>query len=523
MVPFACLLAVACAAPTDEGEDKSEDDFSSNQATQLDFEFDGELVSAGMGFGGADSIIKDQMLYTIGHLNGDNAVGRLDRLVLSNVRTEPLDGGKTRITYKARLPVAWGQKSNLPSTYEFTLPKDASYTGQQAFTEKYKTKCVDFGAHDVDAGSMWYYYRPERCSLDAADVVKFTARATKSLENSEGKYPEYDKVWEDGQLNMVAIFGKYEDGRTSNDSGIDAYNRFLSTLKRDLPRATTEPATVPESPGVSVPDVTFNATLADGKKVSVTALLVDNVRTADQRFNDRYNALSTNADVIAYNGHAGLGQNVRALAQKGSWKAGKYVIVFMNGCDTFAYVDGSLAETRKRVNPDDPTGTKYMEFITNALPAYFHSMANASTTLLKGLMRFDAPMTYDQIFEGIDDSQVILVTGEEDNSFRPGATPPPAGWQGIRESFEIARGAERRFETGVLQPGKYTFTLAGGGDADLYMRVGKRVESRTYDCRPYKSGSAEQCVATLTSPSSVSLMVRGYATKSNVQFEAKKN
>ncbi len=39
----------------------------------------------------------------------------------------------------------------------------------------------------------------------------------------------------------------------------------------------------------------------------------------------------------------------------------------MNGCDTFAYVDGALAQTRAALNPDDPNGTKYMEIVTNAM------------------------------------------------------------------------------------------------------------------------------------------------------------
>ncbi len=50
-------------------------------------------------------------------------------------------------------------------------------------------------------------------------------------------------------------------------------------------------------------------TLAGGKKVIVNALLVDNVSSASETFYTRYNALSTRADVIIYNGHAGLGSN----------------------------------------------------------------------------------------------------------------------------------------------------------------------------------------------------------------------
>jgi hypothetical protein len=506
LLSFASLSIMACAS-TEEAV--TEDDFSSDQATLLDFEFQGELEADNVF--DAKSTINDQLLYTIGQLNGSNSVGRLDTVVLTEMKQSAGAGGKTKVTYKAKLPVAWGEKTNLPTTYEFVLPKDVSYAGQQAFTSKYKGTCAEFGAHDVDAGSMWYYYRPSQCTPAAADIVKFSAKVSLSVDNTAGKFPEYDKVWEDGALNMVAIFGKYKDGTTSNDAGIDGYNLFIDTMKRELSAFSlvTTPAVLPNSPGVSLPDVSFAATLPDGKKVSVTALMVDNIGQTNQAFDDRYNALSTNADVIAYNGHAGLGQNVRALAQKGSWKAGKYVIVFMNGCDTFAYVDGSLAQTRARINADDPKGTKYMEFVTNALPAFFSNMPSASTTLMKGLLRFNTPMTYEQIFQGIDNSQVVVVTGEEDNTFTPGA--PTQTWAGIREAFTLSRGTERRFETGVLPAGKYEFALSGTGNADLFVKTGRRATSRTFDCRPRTTTSQEMCTVTLAAPSNISVLVRGSA------------
>ena len=104
----------------------------------------------------------------------------------------------------------------------------------------------------------------------------------------------------------------------------------------------------------------------------------------------------------------------------GRWNPGKYHVFFMNGCDTFAYVDGSLAETRASLNADDPTGTKYLEFVTNAMPSFFHSMAAASTAIVKGLLSTAQPLSYDKIFAKIDRAEIVLVTGEEDNVFQPG-------------------------------------------------------------------------------------------------------
>lgn len=506
-------LLVACASSVEQ--DATEDDFSSNQATLLDFEFEGEVVGD---FGGR-SAIDTQLLFTIGQLNGSNSVGRLDKVTLSDVRSTQDANGRTKTTYKAILPVAWGKESE-PRSFKLILPRDTSFSAQNAFTEKYKDRCTAPSGHDINTGSMWYYYRPERCSLDAADVIEVNARISRGSENSSGKYPEYDKVWEDKELNVVAIFGKYEDGATS-DVGITAYETFVSRVKRELERnrVVSEPANA--RPSVSEPDVSLHATLADGRKVNVTALLVDNIRTASAAFNERYNALSTNADLIVYNGHAGLGDNVRALASRGAWKAGKYVIVFMNGCDTFAYVDGSLAATRARLNPDDPSGTKHMEFVTNAMPSLFASMAESTTTLFKGLLRYDSPMTYDQIFEGIDDRQVVLVTGEEDNTYNPANVPAPSGFQGIVQNFSIERGRVRRLETGLLQPGTYDFTLSGDGNADLFVKVGAGGSSRTYDCKSDGSGSSEACSLTLNEASGVSVAVRG-SKASTVEFKVSK-
>ena len=74
-----------CSAESPDAT-SGEEAFSSNQATLLDFEFDAELVTD---FSWNDKqTIQDQLLYTIGHLNGNNSVGRLDDLTLSEVKKE---------------------------------------------------------------------------------------------------------------------------------------------------------------------------------------------------------------------------------------------------------------------------------------------------------------------------------------------------------------------------------------------------------------------------------------------------
>ena len=494
---------------------------ASAQAVFLRLEFDAELLTTGCW--STRNAVQDQLLYTIGQLNGDKSLGRLDHLELTNVKTEQVEG-LCKVSYHAVMPVAWNKTKAVPKTYELLLPKDVTYGGQERFTASYKDSCVDWGAHDVDAGSMWYYYRPAKsgCKLADADLVRAKAAVSPSPSQTTGKYPEYHKVWEDDALEVVAVFGKYEDGATTaGDAGIAGYNRFVTLMRDELkPYAvTTVPATLPASPGVSTPDIEISGTLPGGRRVRVVALLVDNVRAGGPVFDARYEALSTKADLIFYNGHAGLGANIRALAQKGEWAQGQYVVVFMNGCDTYAYIDAALAEAHARVNPDDPTGTRYVDVVANAMPSFFHSMPQATMALVRGLMAFDEPKTYEQIFGGVDSAEVVMVTGEHDNVYVPGygehEEPASGAWAGLEEKGTVKRDEELRFATPTLPAGRYVFAMTGSGDADLYVRAGDAPGLELYDCRPYLSGTKESCEVALNAPAPIHVLVAGYAATSS--------
>ena len=535
MKRLACclLLAAACTDVDDlyDGEQIKSDDGKADAsalATFVDAEFTASVV--------VDSswndtqTIQDQLLYTVGQLNGLKSVGRVDKVVLTNIKHKTV-GSKTQIDYTAKLPVAWGKGGAVPATIDIYLPLDISSTGQDAFTTKYKDVCTDGADEPVDTGSMFYYFRPagSRCKFAATDISKSSATLSPSPVQTTGKFPEYDKVWEDGTLNVVAIFGKFENGATSGDVGINGYNQFVSLMKTELAghALVTIPATVPSNPGTAAPDIEMTATLADGKKVHVLALLTDNVDQGLQQpaFRKRYEDASTRADFIVYNGHAGLGTNIRSLANAGKWVAGQYVVVFMNGCDSFAYIDGSLFSAHKALNTDDTTGYKYIDIVTNAEPAFFASMAGATLAMFRGLMSYSDPKTYEQIFRSVDSSQIVLVVGEQDNKFTPGSTGGGTAqpWAGLTDAGTIAKSATKTYATPVIAAGTYQFDLTGTGDADLYVRVGKAPTTTTYDCRPYKTGSNESCSVTLAQPSTINVMVRGYATTSTFSLTGKKN
>jgi hypothetical protein len=499
---------------------------SSVVAVFLKFEFDAELVTNSTYM--LDNHIENQLLYTIGQLNGEDSVSRMDQVQITDLQTTEVPEG-IQATYHAEMLVAWGRRDQIPHSYTLMLPKDISYQGLQAFTEKYRHDCVDWGAHDVDVNSMWYYYRPDAysCELEAADIVRAEATVTTSIINTTGKYPEYHEIWKDDSFRAVVIFGKFEEGATSNsDPGIASFNTFVSQVHTSLGEfdLITTPEDLPPQPGVDAPDVTLEASLPGGKKVHIVALLIDNVRTAGPTFDTRYAELTGQADFIAYNGHSGLGANIRALAQKGSWESGQYVIVFMNGCDTYAYVDSALYDSHVQVNPDDPKGTKYMDMIMNAMPSPSRLAGRSSVYLINAWLSYEQPMNYEQIFTDMNPTQVILVSGEEDNVYYPGYVPDPPRpepWEGMEESGQVAKDKEMYYQTPVLKEGTYLFKLTGTGDADLYVRIGMQPTPEFYDCRPYLTGSVETCRVELTQPTAIYLMVRGWDSQSEYRLVGK--
>jgi hypothetical protein len=510
------LVFAGCAVQADRGDDDGEGGpveleapFTSDVATLLDFDFDAELVTNNVTSIKAQA--KAQLLFTVGQLNGERSVARLDKLSITSSKTATLGSGLYRVTYHAKLPVAWGSKVDLPTAYPLVLPRRVDANGLATFLSRYGKTCNDGEADAVDAVNVWYHYRPNAvgCSLADADVVRANAKVSVSAQNTVAKYPEYQKVWEDGALNVVAVFGKYEDGATTDaDAGIDAFHSFVKAAKAEWPSAL-------------VVDQGNDFTLefsADGRRVQIVALLVDRVTTAPASFDARYAELTPGADVIVYNGHAGLGANVRSLASKGRYFPGKYQIVFMDGCDTFAYQDDALVSVRAAVNPDDPSGSKYMDRVANAMPAYFASMSGDTMALVRALAHPEAPKSYGTIFKEVDPAQVVVVTGEEDNVFSK-SWDGSKSWSGFHASDAVGKAETRSYETEVLPAGRYVFAMtpdgaSPGGDADLYVRVGADpTATSTYKCKSYLYNSNERCAVTLTAPAKVKMLAKGDSVK----------
>jgi len=535
IVIVSALLLTACGG-LEPGEmfevGRLDQAFTSPKGTLANMTFDGQAV---VDCGDARQQVFTQLHFTVGHLNGDNSVGRIDSVEISGLKTSARADGACLATYSASIPVGWGKYvSYVPRTYELKLPRDMTLKGRTAFFKTYGSTCTDWTSSS-SVGNYWYYYRPAAsvCKLASADIVQITARLAVADEDGSGTYPELHKIWEDGELNAVVIFGMYGEGhRPDLDPIVITYGLFNSKLKMlglDGTSLASTPSSIPSTPGLKHPRISWRGTAADGRKITIHTLMINSPRAHDPAFDSTFKQLSPKADIIIYNGHSGFGANIRALARKAQFTKGHYVLVSMMGCDTFAYIDGDMARRVSALNPDDPKGTKYLDMITNLTPGKTSWLHTSSLALLRGVVNPSRPRTYDAILSQFEPDHRAAVTGDEDNAYRPGMSIGPfnggssasgsgSGWAVLKRSGTVARGEEAHVAAGELPAGRYNFTLTGTGDADLYLSVGEPASISRYDCRPLRYGSNEHCVVTLDRPAEVHLMVRGWASNSTFQL-----
>ena len=416
------LLSTALGACTTSAASEPEADsdaITSNDAKILDFTFKGEVIATSEAK--ARTAILSQLAYTQGILTtAERGNGHVGQVTLTDVVETPAAGGKKKITYTAQLPVAWPKDGNtVPTAYDLPVPKDV--TALDAFNAKYDGKC---GSNEYGQGDFWHDWNPKAsgCSIDDADVTRSRATVKPFAGETTGKYPEYDLMWKDGELDVVAIFGLIDGGGDSDsDPGVGEYNRFIAGTQGMLTSAKSTKNAKTDS---ILRDTTLTGTVTVGGKkrnVKVDVLLVSEMHSVGSDFDTRYDPISEKADLIMYDGHAGLGKNVNALARKGKVAKEKYQLVLLNGCQTFAYIDTTLNDRRIAANgaANDPAGTKFMDVMGNALPGFANNLASMSLTLVGAAVKADQPKSFNQLMESMPQEHLVVVFGEEDNRFKP--------------------------------------------------------------------------------------------------------
>ncbi|MEZ4367897.1 MAG: pre-peptidase C-terminal domain-containing protein [Kofleriaceae bacterium] len=127
-------------------------------------------------------------------------------------------------------------------------------------------------------------------------------------------------------------------------------------------------------------------------------------------------------------------------------------------------------------------------------PDFVWLPVRASATSVAG-----GKIKFAQVKTLLDLSQGAAPTTGEDRQVDDAGTVTKSAWKQYGP-FEVAAGATLKA------------SLTGTGDADLYVRKGGAPTAASYDCRPYRNGSAEECA--LVGPGTFYVGVNGYAASS---------
>lgn len=347
-----------------------------------------------------DEIIS-QLKYSIGQLNGEEGgCPDMSKTTIDHKNISSENENHFKVTYNAHLNIAWPSDKAVPEKYLLYLPREGGWNFLYGLMQKYGPEgdsdynCIDYSAHEVGPGNFWYYYRPLKsvCPLskNSNEVVIIPLILNISDLNSTDKYPEYDKVWEDKKLIATLVFGMNTPEIFNQfDAGVEA---FTSMIKLSLKNCGTLTwSNIPQIDQYYLPKDTerivhlkFNNEVGE---VDLVLILVDSIRNVIEgsEIQKIYRVRSEISDFISYNGHSGLGANIRKLSSMGSFVQNQYQIFMVNGCDTFAYIDDSLARAHQLVNPDY-LPSKFFDIITNSMQSYFHRNAESNITLLSALL-----------------------------------------------------------------------------------------------------------------------------------------
>ncbi|MBX3185862.1 MAG: hypothetical protein KF819_02560 [Labilithrix sp.] len=411
------VFGAGCSSEDVEAPGETDDGsaITSTDGTPLEFRFDAEVVAS------RDTTPKNAAIAQLEYLQGVLTTGaranaQFRFVDVTNVR-ERSEGAKKRINYSASVAVIYPAGARVPSTYKLAAPLDVTALG--AFNEKYDGPC---GRNEYGRETFWHDFNPAApgCTLDA-DVHQMEARVRPHPLGTTDKYPEYDKIWADDSLDIVAVYGAISD-TTDNDAGARDREAFLSKVERALTDATRTEE--PRQPGILKHSVVTGKTRVAGQQRSVrlVAYFISEAASAGRAFMSSYAAETAKADFILYSGHSGLGKNIRALADATTPTRGKYQIAFFNGCQTFGYLGSQMHEARSELNgrASDPNGTKFLDVIVTALPAYAERLPTEQ-------IMFDAMLEqtkgYGDLLRRFSGQQwtthLTTVFGEDDNTFRP--------------------------------------------------------------------------------------------------------
>lgn len=304
-------------------------------------------------------------------------------------------------------------------------------------------KCTDTSSEEHSTWSFfWYFWDPSRPGCDHKEGTQYQevnivlGAETKSTTKS---YPEYKNLIhiKNGvpTLAMTFAFGYVEDANEPNpykdsDPGMSEFRRFHGVVQKKMAALGFKEKDILQS------DMTVGATkigttffgLKDGVQVEVSVVAAAGVDQMDI-FATSY---AKNHDgFFAWFGHSRVGSGFDAEQFKDRLRyspdkfsvTSDYQLIYWSGCNSYAYYTLPFFKLKADLNPAaDPNGTKNLDIISDGLPTYFSFNSFNAQVLLKALLSWQNPTSYQSIVNDLENyasgsgsTVLVNVLGDEDN------------------------------------------------------------------------------------------------------------
>jgi len=350
--------------------------------------------------------IGEQLHFIEGQLERETATPQLFHKMEITLGDRTEEDGRLVQKYRADFQVAWTSAKPFPSQFKLVLPEGGDDDLLTRFEAKYRATCANnLGAPFVVP--FWYQFDPMRCDLAKSAkselAVTVTMALAKHATNSEGKSPEYQKIWEDGRLVVAYVAGNYD---TLDHGGAAALEGQFTALY-GKPLSSTKKS----GKNFAIYETEYNT--ASGKlQIFGVDLIQGNVQDLDPALLEEYDRIQEVADVVAYNGHAGLGANVQALSALAKFAPKRYYLYWFNACKPYAYINSPLFDAMEAANPDVAV-SKYLDVMSMAGVGYF-SGGRDVVELAQRLVGKQA--TFRQLMQNLGVGDPV-VYHEEDNAW----------------------------------------------------------------------------------------------------------
>ena len=284
-----------------------------------------------------------------------------------------------------------------------------------------KNECV---GEDSTRGSFFYYWDADRDKCPLKDNHELVVRVTGKLEkiaNTRNTWPEYDRLYTTPVFKISVFFGYINDinftAVNPEDEGFKSYQKFKSAMLDNGFKIAIEKV---EGPGI---DLYTNFEKMIINEMGVEQKLILNVYlsdttwgSSDPSFLKAYTNALGDSSIVSYDGHSGLGRNLRVSNFPEAKLTSKYQLLYLNGCSSYSYY-AQLYFAAK------PGGSRNLDIITTGLPT-------PTTTSSQNMVAFLQPFidgkfeSYQSLLVGMENSNnnetyLSGVIGDEDNKFRP--------------------------------------------------------------------------------------------------------